>query len=93
MLKLLEKTKTPILMGVRAQETLDVLSLLKDTEKDIDKRNDYIDIVNKSSSRLLNTVNDLIEISKIETNQITIQKSIVNVKEFMQEFYIFHNLS
>lgn len=65
---------------------LGFLSLLKDSQLNDEDKNDYIDIVNKSGERLLNTINDIIEISKIESNQIAVHQSEVNVTEIMNFF-------
>lgn len=46
-------------------------------------RKKYLDIVKKSGNRLLNTINDVIEISKIESNQIILHKSEVYLEQFM----------
>ncbi len=46
-------------------------------------RKKYLDIVKKSGNRLLHTINDVIEISKIESNQIILHKSEVYLEQFM----------
>lgn len=46
-------------------------------------RKKYLDIVKKSGNRLLNTINDVIEISKIESNQIILHNSEVYLEQFM----------
>jgi signal transduction histidine kinase len=46
-------------------------------------RKKYLDIVKKSGNRLLSTINDVIEISKIESNQIILHKSEVYLEQFM----------
>lgn len=53
-----------------------------------DKKN-YMDIVTKSGHRLLNTINDVIEISKIESGQISLHYSNVNIGEMMADLYDF----
>jgi len=40
--------------------------LLKNSKLNTDKRNEYIDIIQKSSKHLLNLINDIIDISKID---------------------------
>ncbi len=67
---------------------LGFLGLLKETGNEVHSHDQYMEIINKSGERLLNTVNDLIEISKIETKQIKVRKSPVNVLEFVN-----HHLS
>ena len=45
--------------------------LLKEPGLTGEKQQSYIDIIQKSGNRMLNTVNDIIEISKIETGQVS----------------------
>ncbi|MEA4936145.1 MAG: ATP-binding protein [Paludibacter sp.] len=68
---------------------LGFLDLLNDDnllEKD---RKAYIDIMNKSGKRLLSTINDVIEISKIESGQLRLHLSEVNIHEIMIYLYGF----
>jgi PAS domain S-box-containing protein len=53
----------------------------------------YLDIINKSCERLLSVVNDIIDISKIESGIIELQYSDVNINEMLDELYNFHNES
>lgn len=43
----------------------------------------YIDIINKSSEQLLNLVNDIIDLSKIESGAITIKHQKILLKDFV----------
>jgi len=63
---------------------LGFLELLKHPEVSEVQKNKYIDFVNKSGKRLLTTINDIIEISKIESGQLELYLSIVNINEMMQ---------
>lgn len=45
------------------------LDLLKTTDLNLSEREQYIDIIQASGNRLLNTINDIIEISKIEAGE------------------------
>ncbi len=45
--------------------------LLKEPGLTGEKQQSYVDIIQKSGNRMLNTVNDIIEISKIETGQVS----------------------
>lgn len=65
---------------------LGFLDLLKDDELDIDSRNKYLNIVGRSGERLLNTINDIIEISKIESKQVHYQPATVNIHSLMEYF-------
>ncbi len=51
----------------------------------------YISIIENSGSRMLNTINDLIDISKIEAGQIEITQSTVNINEQTEYLYKFFN--
>lgn len=44
-----------------------------------DQVKEYVDIIRKSGNRMLNTVNDIITISRIETEQVEISKSTFNL--------------
>lgn len=59
------------------------ISLLIDSPIDETTRSQYYDIINKSGERLLTTVNDLIDISQIETQQIKVNKSAINISEIL----------
>ncbi len=49
----------------------------------------YIDIINKSGERLLDTVNDLIDISKLETGQVNIVIDNTPIDELLDNLYHF----
>ncbi|WP_319481096.1 PAS domain S-box protein [uncultured Draconibacterium sp.] len=53
--------------------------LLQEAELSVKNQKNYIDIIEKSGNRLLNTVNDIIEISKIESGEIKVTKSKVDI--------------
>ena len=65
------------------------LSLLKEPDLDPASREKYIDIVNKSGKRLLTTINNIIEISKIDTRQIEVRHTTVDLNEVMNFYYNF----
>ncbi|SDL03993.1 Signal transduction histidine kinase [Salinimicrobium catena] len=65
------------------------LELLKEPNLDSDTRTKYIDIVIKSGKRLLTTINNIIEISKIDTHQLTVHPGRVNIPEVMEFYYNF----
>lgn len=65
------------------------LSLLKESDLDPESREKYIDIVNKSGKRLLTTINNIIEISKIDSRQIDIRTSEVDLIEIISFYYNF----
>jgi PAS domain S-box-containing protein len=59
--------------------------LLKEPNLGIDDQTRYIGIIEKSSDRLLNIINDIIDISKIESGQATISLSKTNINEKIHE--------
>ncbi|PWD97821.1 sensor histidine kinase [Marinilabilia rubra] len=66
---------------------LGFLELLRNPELNDEVKDQYIDIVNQSGDRLLRTINDLVEISKIESGQVDIEISTVYVPEIM-DYYL-----
>ncbi len=65
-------------------------SLLKKPKITERQREKYNDLIYSSSKQLLNIINDILDISKIETNQITIHKEKVNVSEVLLEVVKLH---
>jgi len=68
------------------------LSLLKEPNLDAESREKYIDIVNKSGKRLLTTINNIIEISKIDSRQIEVRNVEVDLIEIVNFYYNFFQL-
>jgi len=50
-----------------------------------EKRKEFVQIINLNSQQLLGIINDIIEISKIDTGQITISKKTFNVNLLLKE--------
>ena len=67
-------------------------SLLADPGLSAGEKREFISIIQKSSERMLNTVNDLIDISKIETGQMQTVYSTVNVNQQLQTLLDFFGL-
>jgi len=65
------------------------LNLLNKSDIEEKNRKKFLDIVNKSGERLLDTINDIIEISKIESGETELSVSVVNIKETLDYFYQF----
>lgn len=68
---------------------LGFLELMKDENISEKETQDYINIVEKSTLRLLDTINDIIEISKIEAGQIQLHNTKVNVTDLLNFAYDF----
>ena len=64
-------------------------NLLLSTDLSSENSTKYIDLINKSGLRLLNTINDIIAVSKIDSYQISINIEKVNLSEQMDEIYSF----
>ncbi len=58
--------------------------LLKEPHLADDKQSDYIDIIEKSGHRLLNLINNIIDLSKIESGQMKVNLSDVNLNEILE---------
>ncbi len=52
----------------------------------------YVDVIEKSGKRLLNLINELINISKIEAGQFTVTKTRIIIYELLDELYQFFSL-
>ena len=59
--------------------------LLKDPGLSSKDQQDYIRIIEKSGARMLNTINQLMDISKIETGQMDVVLSKISVNQMMEE--------
>ena len=65
------------------------ISLLKSTNLSVNDRKAYIEIIDSSGTRLLNTLNDIMDISKLETGQMRLNLSIINTNKVLEEIYSF----
>lgn len=59
--------------------------LLQEQDVPEDKRNNYLNIIKSNSQSLLNIINDIIDISKIEAGQLNVRKTHVNLNQIMDE--------
>jgi PAS domain S-box-containing protein len=64
-------------------------SLLKAPQLTGDTRDKYIQIIEKSGKRMLDTINDIVDISKIEAGQVEVSKNEVSVNKLLQEQFNF----
>jgi len=65
--------------------------LLQRSDLTSEKMKLYVGIIQKSGERMLRTINDIIEISKIETGQVEVSTSDVNVSEHIKFIHDFFN--
>ena len=63
--------------------------LLSDTHFSGEEKQEFIDIIRKSGQRMLNTVNDLIDIAKIETGQMPVIYAETDVVEQITNLFQF----
>jgi PAS domain S-box-containing protein len=63
--------------------------LLKEPDLSGDEQSNYIKVIEQSGERMLNTINNLIEISKIEADQSIIAFSDVTVNKLIDKLYAF----
>jgi PAS domain S-box-containing protein len=59
--------------------------LLMEPDLTTEEIKNYIDIINKSGQRMLNTVNDLMEISKIEAGMVSVSPGSVNLTTLIRD--------
>ncbi len=64
-------------------------SLLRDKDISEEDKQEYLDVIEKSGRHLLGIINDLIDLSKIETGLVDVIPSSVNVNDQIDYFYSF----
>ncbi|MBN2614045.1 MAG: PAS domain S-box protein [Bacteroidales bacterium] len=63
--------------------------LLKQPELTTDLQARYVEVIQRSGNRMLNIINDLIDISKIEAGQMEIYPEDTNISKVLDEVYLF----
>ncbi len=63
--------------------------LLKEPQLSGDKKDQYIKIIEKSGQRMLNTINDIVDISKIEAGQVEVSKKELSINKILNEQFNF----
>jgi signal transduction histidine kinase len=53
-----------------------------------EKLEDFVQIINASSLQLLSVISDIIDISKIEAGQITVDSELVNINNLLNELFV-----
>ncbi len=71
---------------------LGFLALLNEPDLNEETKKEYIDVVSKSGERLLETINSIIEMSKIESGESKILLEEVNISQLIQNNYNFFRL-
>ena len=65
--------------------------LLKDPQLTGDEKEDYIQVIEKSGDRMLNTITDIIDISRIESGQVEVVNTEVSLNNILNEQYEIFN--
>jgi PAS domain S-box-containing protein len=63
-------------------------SLLSDSSLTNDEKNEFIQLINSNSSNLLNLIDDIIDIAKIEAGQLKIVNKDFNLDETLEELFL-----
>jgi len=66
--------------------------LLKTLKLEVKEQQNYIGIIEKSGTRMLSIINDIISISKIESQQMEVSVSDTNINEQVEYMYHFFKL-
>ncbi|WP_108808638.1 response regulator [Aquimarina spinulae] len=61
--------------------------LLNDPQITSDQQKEYSKIIINSSNQLINIIDDIIEISKLETNQVEVRFEEININETLQKLF------
>ncbi len=69
---------------------LGFLSLINEKDITTEEREQYIDIINMSAERLLNTINDIVEISTIQAHQTKVVKAISYISNLTERLFEKH---
>lgn len=62
--------------------------LIQNPSLTYEERNEYVNYIHNCGTQLLSIINDLIDISKIQSNLISIKPEQVNLNELLQEQYL-----
>lgn len=69
---------------------LGLIDLLKTDAIPADEQMSTFSLITKCSNRLINTINDILEIAKIETGQSVLHEELINLNEIIQFCYHFY---
>ncbi|MCK4922565.1 MAG: HAMP domain-containing histidine kinase [Bacteroidales bacterium] len=67
-------------------------NLMIDKNLSHDKREEYMDHINSSSSSLMNIVDSMIDVSLLEVGEISVMKESINLHEILQQIYYYFNI-
>lgn len=93
-----DRLKTAFLAGISHEirtpmnGIMGFANLLQDSDLSSDEKKEYIHIIEKSGKRMLNIINDLIDISKIEAGQINLFFKETNINKLLEDLFAFFKL-
>ncbi len=64
---------------------LGFVNVLQDPHFNDARKNQFTEIINSSSERLLSTINDIVEISKIDAHQVEVNRTSLNLMDILQQ--------
>ena len=67
------------------------LNHIKSHDLSHDKMKEYHDIIHSNVQRLLKLINDILDISKLEVNQLKVVKTPCKLNDLMHELYVFYD--
>jgi PAS domain S-box-containing protein len=63
--------------------------LLKEPDLSYENQKEFLEVIEKSGYRMLNIINDLIDISKIEAGETTLRIKKTNINKMLRELHLF----
>lgn len=67
--------------------------LLKRTNISSEKRKNYLNLIDFEGKRLLNIISDIVDISKIDSNNVRIEMSSCNINSLIDDLYLKYSIS
>lgn len=64
---------------------LGFVNVLQDLHFNDERKNQFTEIINSSSDRLLSTINDIVEISKIDAHQVEVNRTLLNLMDILEK--------
>jgi len=71
---------------------LGFMEFLNQPELSEEDKSEYLNIMNKSGERLMNTINDIVEISKIEIGDVQVKYEKIDVSDLIKYYYNFFKI-
>jgi len=65
--------------------------LLKDNDLDNEKKEKFLNVIDNSGNHLLNIINDIIDLSKIDAGQYTLYNEEIRLNNLFNEIFVFFN--